>query len=127
MSTIVDTPWRCQNGTTTGFTDSFFVMPRLARVGMSSRGSNSAPRRSVPGFFGISLRIALVARLVHERRLGQLLFPIVKVGKRSKNIVIPDDNKLPDGVSRNLSMHAQDLARAPSDDYGIARVRRGFA
>src|SRR6266540_692016 len=45
--------------------DSFFVIPRSARVGMFSRGAKLVPREfpfacpleSCPGFFGISLRI----------------------------------------------------------------------
>jgi hypothetical protein len=63
---------------------------------------------------GSVIREAIVARLILERRLGQLLEPAVAPGKRSKDIVIRDDNKnLPEWISRNVSSAAQTLAKAP--------------
>jgi len=58
------------------------------------------------------LRHGLAARLVHERRLGELLNGNVTPGKRRRDIVIGDDNKnLPQGITRNLSIYAQTLAK----------------
>lgn len=59
-------------------------------------------------------RQALVTRLLHERRLGELLEPAVSPGKRAADILIRDENKnLPKGISPDLSHYAQALWLAP--------------
>ncbi|MDR7401311.1 MAG: site-specific DNA-methyltransferase [Armatimonadota bacterium] len=101
-------------------TDAAQIPPRLAliRAVLAYLGQYRRPAEQ-------ALREAVVTRLEHERRLGELLAGRVKRGpQRSQppEFVIPDDklppefvipdDKLPPGVSRNLSMHAQTLARA---------------
>jgi hypothetical protein len=64
---------------------------------------------------GSVIREALVARLILERRLGQLLAGTVKHdGARGLNHrVIPDDSMLPEWIGRNVSSSARTLAKAP--------------
>jgi hypothetical protein len=69
----------------------------------------------------------VVARLVLERRLGQLLAGTVKHdGARGLNHrVIPDDSMLPEWISRNVSSASQTLAKAPKRwfDKVIAAIK----
>ena len=76
-------------------------------------------------------RQALAARLTLERRLGELLAGTVSPGKRSKDIVVGDDNKsLPEGITRDASSAAQTLAVTPQKWFDevveevVAGVRR---
>jgi hypothetical protein len=63
---------------------------------------------------GSVIREALVARLILERRLGQLLDGVVvQGGHNKKSKLIADESALPEWITWNVSSAAQTLAKAP--------------
>ena len=76
---------------------------------------------------GSVIREAIVARLVLERRLGQLLADTVKrpQPKGPANIQLIADEMLPEWISYNVSSAAQTLAKAPKRwfDKVIAAIK----
>jgi hypothetical protein len=74
------------------------------------------------------MRPAFAARLTLERRLGELLAPTIQHqgGRPAEKTVIPDD-RLPDGVNKNLSSAAQTLAKTPKHWFNklIKDILRG--
>jgi len=92
--------------TVSEITDTHTIKRRLALIAAAQAWVKQYGKQAEP-----VLRQALVARLIHERRLGELLDGTIERGRPAKNVV-PDDI-LPHGISRDLSMYAQTLAKVP--------------
>ena len=82
------------------------IRKRLALVAAAEAWAKQYGKQSEP-----ILRHTLATRLIHERRLGELL-DRVSPG-RPPIIVPPENNLLPDGINRKTSMYAKTLARTP--------------
>ena len=102
--------------------DSLTILQRLDLIEAVKAYNTRYSKQAEP-----ILRAVLVARLWHERRLGELLAATVRLGGDRKSAdakiaVVSDDTDLPEGVSRDLSSNAQTLAAAPREWFeGVGR------
>lgn len=97
------------------------VRKRLALIAAAEAWAKQYGKQSEP-----ILRHTLATRLIHERRLGELL--------DGGTTVVRDDSgkfkewqSLPEGITRDASMHAQTLAKTPVEWFRglINEVRNG--